>query len=144
MPYNTGLCDCCSDTGTCLDVTCCGLCHITRLLNALNFMPDKCDCLPVIFPCCFCCNVCKTQDQMELRFAPETGLNNGCCVSVLCTSCVMCQTSRELHMRNMNPGGTCCKSNITPTLPPALTPVQLVQMMQQRQVNMQGNPNAGV
>ena len=141
MPYSTGLCDCCSDTGSCLDVFFCGCCHISRVLNALNFQPDTCSCL---CPCCLLCHICTTQDLMAQRFAPEQELKNGCCTVLFCASCVVCQTSRELTMRNMNPGGTCCKSAITPSLPSALTPQQMAEMMQQRQQMMlpqQAGPN---
>jgi Cys-rich protein (TIGR01571 family) len=135
MPYNTGLCNFCSDTGICMDVICCTTCHLSRVINALNFMPNQCSCCPVLLPCCFLCDVCKSQTLMEQRFAPETGLNSGCFCSTFCPWCVICQTSRELHMRTMNPGSSCCSSGITASLPPALSPQQMGQMMQWQQQN---------
>jgi hypothetical protein len=73
-----------------------------------------------------------------VRFAPEPDLNAGCCAVLFCPSCVTCQTSRELTIRSMNPGGTCLQSKIVPSKPAALSPAQLVQFMQQRQLNMLG------
>jgi Cys-rich protein (TIGR01571 family) len=140
MPFTTGLCDCCSDTGSCLDVFFCGLCHLSRVENALNFQPDKCSC---ICPCCALCHLCTVQDLMGQRFAPETDISYGCCTTVICASCVLCQTSRELTIRQMNPGGTCCKSGIVPSKPPAMSPAQMAAIMQQ-QIQMMNRPTSGV
>lgn len=132
MPYSSGLCDCTQDIGTCVDVLCCTMCHVSHVTNALNFKPNECSC---ICPCWICCEIYATQDLMSLRFAPEPGLNSGCCRVMFCPLCVTCQTSRELTLRNMKPGGTCLSSGLTPNRPSALTPLELVQAIQSKQLS---------
>jgi Cys-rich protein (TIGR01571 family) len=141
MPFSTGLCDCCSDTGSCLDVFFCGLCHLSRVEMAINFQPDTCS---FICPCCALCHLCGVQNLMAQRFAPETDISHGCCTVLFCAPCVLCQTSRELTIRQMNPGGTCCKSGIVPSKPPASPVKMLAQIQEQIQMMNQKmhQPNA--
>lgn len=108
--WGTGLFDCLMDTTQCADTICCGLCAISRQLKALEGVTNECDIgLCVVAYFCGACMVTKIRMGTVEKYgiAEDTMMSVliGCC---FCPACSLCQTHRELTLRNAWPGGTLC------------------------------------
>ena len=113
--WNTGLCDCCSNTGNCLDVYFCFSCSAARMCNAIDGDQDKNDC-----GLCFAIMILQYNTgvgtpAMILRYRivakyniRDEGVIGTFCNAMCCPLCSMCQTWRMLTDMNLWPGGTCC------------------------------------
>ena len=113
--WNTGICGCCEDMGSCCDVYFCTSCNSARQCNAIDGKEDNQDmCL------CFAIMVLNYQVgygtvAMILRYRLIAKYNIGgeslietFCMSQCFNLCSICQVHRQLTSMMMWPGGTCC------------------------------------
>ncbi|KEG08912.1 hypothetical protein DQ04_06191010 [Trypanosoma grayi] len=115
MGFSTGICDCCGDLGTLLDVFFCFPCNVSRQWNAVHGDYDSCSCLYCLATDCFpCLSLCCLRQTVSSKFALGEGLCEVCLCSCFCALCAACQIHRELTMRGAPPGGCCCKPSTTP------------------------------
>jgi len=115
MTFETGLCACMEDKASCLDVICCWACQTGRqwlaVQGQVNNMSVGICCLSLFgFHSLFAPLLrCKVSDRYNL--------GEGCCGSLffgcLCTYCSLCQTHRQLTLRNEFPGGVCVSQAYT-------------------------------
>ena len=114
MPYETGLCGCCEDMQSCLDVFCCQCCQIGRQYKAVEGEVNQLSILHCLCGMCFpslltCILRCKVSTRLTLD---ESSIVS-CCLGCLCTSCSLCQMHRQLTLRSCWPGGLCVKQPYT-------------------------------
>lgn len=102
---------CCDEQFLCFDVHCNCPCAIARQWDALEGRPDSMNCLICWAGLCFnlsVCLSCAVRYSMVSRFhideSPCWTAVIGCCVP----SCAACQQHRELTVRGLRPGLTCC------------------------------------
>jgi Cys-rich protein (TIGR01571 family) len=113
IAFNTGLCDCFNDFNSVLDTYCCTYCIIAREYNMVANGVRDFNCM-----CCFGMFLCGGLGLLAGSFLTRTKAverlmiqEDGCTVclySVFCLGCSTCQIYRELSMRGMWPGGSCC------------------------------------
>jgi Cys-rich protein (TIGR01571 family) len=114
MPYQTGLLGCMEDTSSCIDGLCCHCCQIGRQFRALEGQVNQMSVLHCIlglyFPyACAPLLRCRVSEQFQLGEGKCASL----CIGCICTDCSICQTHRELTLRNCWPGGFCVKQAYT-------------------------------
>ena len=114
MPgFDTGLCACMDDKASCIDVICCMPCQFGRQCNALNDQVNEGNLM-------YCCLglICYPgmyifAGVLRCKVSSKYNLEEHCCVSAClgwyCTLCSLCQTHRQLTLRNAWPGGVCVK-----------------------------------
>ena len=113
MPYYTGICGCCSDYKGCMDVIFCPCCQVGRQCAAVKGQPDQMECMPCFITCLLAvpsfqiAAVCLRSKVAEKYMLEEEGCCSHVCCGCLCTGLSLCQTSRELNLRDANTGGTC-------------------------------------
>ncbi|CUE73368.1 Hypothetical protein, putative [Bodo saltans] len=102
-----------NDFSGCLDCFFCSCCFAGRQINAIADEPDS-----VYWPTCCLAAFLVTMPCISLyirrKVVAKYQLNEGSCVTNCGSFCLfpisMCQTMRELDLRDANPGGTCCVS----------------------------------
>ena len=113
--WDSGVCECTKDTGSCLDVYCCTSCNGARQCNAIDGQEDSND-------MALCCAIMILNSQtgmgnlaMILRYRlvakyniADEGVIMTFFISQCCMLCSICQTHRQLTSMMMWPGGTCC------------------------------------
>ena len=114
MPYQTGLCGCMEDTGSCIDSLCCQCCQVGRQYKAADGEVNQ---LSVPHCLCFLCFPtlvgavlrCKISTALTL----EENVCVSCCVWVFCPQCATCQQHRQLTLSARFPGGMCVSQPYT-------------------------------
>ena len=121
--WNSGICQCCDDTGGCLDVVCCMPCQISRQCSAIDDQPNVMDCG---YMCCALLGMYQGSAgtafmAVAIRYRMVAKYNimmEGAIMTALlgifCFPMSLCQTSRMLMQMGRNPAGTCYQ----PMLPP--------------------------
>ena len=119
--WQTGLCGCCEDTGSCLDTYFCTSCAAARMCWAIDGEVDKPDCglCTAIYFLIYNGGLATVAMILRYRIIAKYNLEpqgGGAVEGVIstffyaqcCPLCTMCQISRQLTKMNMFPGGTCC------------------------------------
>jgi Cys-rich protein (TIGR01571 family) len=116
MPFETGLLACMDDKASCLDGLCCHCCQIGRQFRALDGQVDQLSVVHCILGLMFP-NVCAPllRCRVSDKFHLEEGVIVSLCAGCICINCSICQTHRQLTMRNCWPGGVCVKQPFTNT-----------------------------
>jgi Cys-rich protein (TIGR01571 family) len=110
--WQTGLLGCLDDKSSCIDSICCWCCQIGRQCAALDGKVNENSylycCLALFFQAhwlLICCLRCKVSSKYQL----DEGCIGSICKGYFCPLCSLCQTHRELTVRNAWPGGFCVK-----------------------------------
>ena len=105
--WGTGIFNCLMDVTQCLDTCLCPQCAMSRQLKALEGVTNQCDvglCIISAF-CALCMNIKIRMGVVEKYGIAEDKLMS--CIFGWCLGgCSLCQTHRELTLRNAWPGGT--------------------------------------
>ena len=107
--WGTGLFQCMVDTTQCVDTACCALCALSRQWKAAEGITNQLDipmCVIAYF-CGYCMNCAlrrKVVEKYNIDEAPVVSI----VTAWICGGCSLCQTHRELTIRNAWPGGTVC------------------------------------
>jgi Cys-rich protein (TIGR01571 family) len=112
--WNTGLCACTIDPMQTLDTICCPCCAASRQWNAIDNKIDTCD-LPhcLISAVCMSCSIVCIRFKIVEKYHIDEATPIACCIGLICASCSLCQTHRELSARTVWPGGTLCHKQPT-------------------------------
>ena len=105
--WGTPLFSCMMDTSQCIDTCCCPLCAMSRQWKAIEGVTNQCD--PVMCCASYFCGLC-VNIAIRMKVVEKYGIAEGTPMTIAfawcCGGCSLCQTHRELTMRNAWPGGT--------------------------------------
>ncbi|KEG08916.1 hypothetical protein DQ04_06191050 [Trypanosoma grayi] len=108
MGYLTSVLDCCIDFNICLDVCLCTSCQIGRQYAAVGGAPSTLSMKECAKGCmCPCIMATFLRRRISRKYSFRESPLSSCVLGFLCLQCGLCQTSRELILRESNPGGTC-------------------------------------
>ena len=109
MPFHNSTLECFNDCSVMFDTLLCPCCQMSRQCSAVEGYANQCNTCTCMLSMCFfavfpMCIRCKVSDRYQLG---ETWAES-CIIGLLCSSCSVCATGRELNFRGVNPGGSCC------------------------------------
>ena len=112
--WSSGLFGCMVDVMQCVDTWFCALCAMSRQWKAIEGQTDTCDVTMCVAAwCCpLCVNIAIRVKVVE-KYSIDEAKPVSCCTAWICGQCSLCQTHRELSMRNAWPGGTICHKQPT-------------------------------
>ncbi|XP_029941198.1 placenta-specific gene 8 protein [Salarias fasciatus] len=84
--FQTGLCDCASDCGTCLYGMCCFPCLGCSIASDMN-------------ECCLCGIGWPIRSVYRTRYNIQGSMCTDFCVAGCCTLCATCQLKRDIDLR---------------------------------------------
>ncbi|XP_071234373.1 placenta-specific gene 8 protein-like [Salvelinus alpinus] len=90
--WSTGLCDCCSDMGTC----CCALWCFPCLQCQTASHFGWCLCMPLLDPCAFMAVSCCMRSSMRERYGIQGSTCGDVALVCCCYVCTWCQMAREV------------------------------------------------
>ena len=105
--WGTGIFECFMDPMQCLDTYLCGCCAMSRQWKALEGMTNQLDIVMCFVAYLFgqCVNI-----MIRMKTVEKYGIAEGLPMTVIWACCFgqcsLCQTHRELTLRNAWPGGT--------------------------------------
>ncbi|XP_003631175.2 protein PLANT CADMIUM RESISTANCE 2 [Vitis vinifera] len=107
-PWNTGLCDCCSDVKTCCLTMWCPCVTFGQIAEIVDRGNTSCFVAATLYAIVglskwgFCLS-CFYRTKMRKQFMLEKSPCDDCLVHWFCEPCALCQEHRELKIRGFNP-----------------------------------------
>ena len=115
--WSSGLCDCCKEFGSCLDVMCCTSCQVSRQCEAIDGKENSMDCCTCILSMILLnygsggagilAMIIRYRLIAKFNLVDESNIETFCKAGC-CPYCSLCQTHREMANIRPSPGGTCC------------------------------------
>ncbi|CUE71413.1 ama1 protein, putative [Bodo saltans] len=130
--YNTGLCECANDVGSCAESVFCCYCFVAQEYNMLDRRQRSINWM--MCGMMMCCDAFLTMGLSitigniitRAKMREVFRLNNVNCfvdslAAIFCFHCTLCQTYREMSLRNLWPGSICVSEQYRDTRiqPPA-------------------------
>ena len=92
--WNIGLCECCDDSGVCIQGVLCPCLLYSKLKKRLHPESSKCGhCMKYLF--CASCVHPGTRRQVRTKYNLPARPCNDCCVGFFCSPCALCQEYQE-------------------------------------------------
>lgn len=105
--WGTGLFHCMMDTTQCIDTCLCGPCSLSRQWKALEGVTNQLDItMCLVGSCCGACMNAMIRMKTVEKYAIAEDTVMSVAFGLCCAGCSLCQTHRELTLRNAWPGGT--------------------------------------
>eukprot|EP00388_Colpodella_angusta_P039098 GDKK01046410.1.p1 GENE.GDKK01046410.1~~GDKK01046410.1.p1 ORF type:complete len:369 (+),score=52.25 GDKK01046410.1:80-1186(+) len=120
--WSTGLCDSAADVEICTEGCCCLCCEEARIYDAVvNDQQDSLNCVVCCFgtflhlaTCLSVINLVNRRSFISKYNIQDEDMCMSACFSCLCPCLSSCQVHRELQLRGVYPGGTCCAPSRNP------------------------------
>ena len=105
--WGTPLFSCLQDTNQCIDTALCAPCAMSRQLSALFGHSNEMNVFRLIHGCFFplCTNI-RIRWRTVVKYGIDEPFHLTIAMAWCCGGCSLCQTHRELTLRNVWPGGT--------------------------------------
>lgn len=118
--WETGLCACMEDKASALDSVCCFPSQIGRQCAALDDQVNQLAPLWCVLSAIGCAPIaiCGIRTKVVSKYNLDETRSISVCIGCLYPVCSLCQTHRELTLRNAWPGGACVQQPFfTPNAP---------------------------